>query len=91
MKTKNDEFGPAKKHIAVTTGEAIRMLRELKDWTQEELAKRSGINAKNISMLENDHIDIGKKRAEQLAKAFGVHPAIIMFPEYEGEQIQKAA
>jgi len=91
MKTKNDGFVPAKKRIAVTTGEAIRMLRELKGWTQEELARRSGINAKNISMLEHDHIDIGKKRAERLAKAFGVHPAIIMFPEYEGEQLQRAA
>ena len=38
MKTKNDDFAPAKKHAAVTTGEAIRMLRELKGWTQEELA-----------------------------------------------------
>jgi len=91
MKTMNDGFVPAKKHIAVTTGEAIRMLRELKGWTQEELARRSGINAKNISMLENDHIDIGKRRAEQLARAFGVHPAIVMFPEYEGELIQNAA
>jgi len=49
MKTKRDDFPPAKKHAAVTTGEAIRMLRELKGWTQEELARRSGINAKNIS------------------------------------------
>jgi hypothetical protein len=42
-------------------------------------------------MLENDRIDIGKRRAEQLAKALKVHPAIIMFPEYEGEMIQQAA
>jgi len=47
MKTKRDGFAPAKKHAAVSTGEAIRMLRELKGWTQEELAKQSGINAKN--------------------------------------------
>jgi transcriptional regulator with XRE-family HTH domain len=59
------------------------MLRVLKEWTQEELAKRSGITSTNISLLENGRIDIGKKRAEQLAKAFNVHPAIIMFPEYE--------
>lgn len=91
MKRKSDDFVPAKKHAAITTGEAIRMLRDLKGWTQEELAKRSGINAKNISMLENDRVDIGKRRAEQLAKAFKVHPAIIMFPEYEGELIQQAA
>ena len=91
MKTKNSEFVPAKNHVPVTTGEAIRMLRELKGWTQEELAMQTGINAKNISMLENDRIDIGKRRAEQLAKAFKVHPALIMFPEYEAELIQHAA
>ena len=86
-----NEFKPAQKRAILFTSEAIRMLRELKGWTQEELAKRSGINAKNISLLENDKVDIGKKRAEQLAHAFKVHPAIIMFPEYESELIQKAA
>jgi len=85
------DFLPAKKHVTLTTGEVIRMLRELKGWTQEDLALKSGINAKNISLLENNKVDIGKKRAEQLAAAFKVHPAIIMFPEYEGDFIQRAA
>jgi transcriptional regulator with XRE-family HTH domain len=67
------------------------MLRDLKGWTQQELAKRSGINATNISLLENERVDIGKKRAELLAKAFKVHPAIIMFPEYEADAIGSAA
>lgn len=84
-------YSPAKKRAALTTGEVIRMLRELKGWTQEELARRSGLNAKNISLLENNRVDIGKRRTEQLAKAFKVHPAIIMFPEYEAELIGKAA
>ena len=88
---KKKDFAPAKKHASITTGEAIRMLRELKGWTQEKLAKESGINSKNISLLENNKVDIGKKRAVQLAQAFGVHPAIIMFPEYEADLIQKAA
>jgi len=88
---KKKDFIPANKHASMTTGEVIRMLRELKEWTQEELAKQSGINSKNISLLENGKVDIGKKRAEQLAHAFGVHPAIIMFPEYEAELIQKVA
>lgn len=38
-----------------------------------------------------DKVDIGKRRAEQLACAFDVHPAIIMFPEYEAGEIRKAA
>ena len=91
MKIHKDEFMPAQKHADVTSGEAIRMLRDLKGWTQEELAARSGINAKNISLLENDRIEIGKRRAKQLAKAFGIHPATIMFPEYEADLIGSTA
>lgn len=85
------EFVPAKSHAALTSGEVIRMLRALKGWTQAELAARSGISATNLSLLENNRVEIGKKRAEQLARAFDVHPAIIMFPEYEAREIQRAA
>ena len=88
---KSEEFIPATQHATLTTGEVIRMLRELKGWTQLQLAQESGIHAKNISLLENERINIGKKRAEQLAKAFNVHPAIIMFPEYEADLIGQAA
>ena len=84
-------FVSAKPHIAMTTGEVIQMLRRLKDWTQAELAMRYSISPTNISLLENDKVGIGKKRAEQLAKAFGIHPAIIMFPEYEGKEIKMVA
>jgi transcriptional regulator with XRE-family HTH domain len=92
MRSKNKaEFVPARPHAVLTTGEVIRMLRELKGWTQVELARRSGINATNISLLENEKVEIGKRRAEQIAKAFDVHPAIIMFPEYEGSEIRKVA
>lgn len=91
MSVGDSTYGIAKAHIALSTGEVIKMLRELKGWTQAEIARRSGIGVTNISLLENDKIDIGKKRAEQLANAFGVHPAIIMFPEYEAKDIEKAA
>lgn len=89
MKTK--DFVPATPHAHLSTGEVIRMLRELKGWTQKELAKRSGISETNLSLLENDKVDIGKKRAKQLAKAFSIHPAIIMFPEYETQELGKVA
>lgn len=84
-------FVPARPHATLSTGQVIRMLRDLKGWTQEELAVRSGISATNLSLLENDKVDIGKKRVEQLAGAFDVHPAIIMFPEYEAREIAKVA
>jgi transcriptional regulator with XRE-family HTH domain len=85
------DYVTAKRHAMLTTGEVIKMLRELKGWTQEELSAKCGITASNISLLEHNRVDIGKKRAEQLAKAFNVHPSIIMFPEYESDAIQKAA
>jgi len=91
MKTNTSNYVPTKQHAVLTTGEVIKMLRELKGWTQEELAKHCSINAKNISMLENDKVEIGKKRALQIATAFDVHPAIIMFPEYESKEIPKVA
>ncbi len=85
------KFITAEPHASLTTGEVIRMLRELKGWTQKELAKCSGISVSNLSLLENKKIEIGKKRTEQLAKAFDIHPAIIMFPEYEAKEIERAA
>jgi DNA-binding XRE family transcriptional regulator len=90
-KSRKRKFVPAKPCAGLTTSEVIRMLRELKEWTQGDLAKRSGITATNISLLENGKVEIGKRRAEQLAEAFKVHPAIIMFPEYEAKAILKAA
>ncbi|VAX33580.1 hypothetical protein MNBD_NITROSPIRAE01-555 [hydrothermal vent metagenome] len=92
MKLHEDrDFTKAERHARFTTGEALRMLRELKGWTQKELSKRSGIQVSNISLLENDKIEIGKKRVLGLANALGVHPAIIMFPEYEEEDIRIAS
>ena len=91
MKINPNDFVPARPHARVTTGEVIRILRQKKGWTQKELARRCGISTTNLSMLENDRIDIGKKRAEQLARAFKIHPAILMFPEYESQEIARAA
>src|SRR5260370_41211512 len=91
MRINPNDFLPARPHARVTSGEVIRTLREKKGWTQEELARRSKISATNLSMLENDRLEIGKRRVEVLAKAFGIHPAIIMFPEYEARDIAKAA
>ncbi len=88
---KKNEFIAARPHVELSTGEVIRMLRELKGWTQDALAERSGISPTNLSLLENNRVDIGKKRVLQLAEAFGVHPATIMFPEFEAAEIRKAA
>lgn len=85
------EFLTARPHAELSSGEVIRMLRELKGWTQENLAERSGVSPTNLSLLENNRVDIGKKRVLQIARAFDVHPATIMFPEHESAEIKRAA
>ena len=90
-KIRFNDFLPAISHAHLSTGEVIRMLRELKGWTQAELSRRCGMSPTNISLLENSRVEIGKRRVLQLAKAFRVHPAIIMFPEFEEKAIKEAA
>ena len=82
IKRKGREYVPAKQRPKLTPGDAIRLMRELKEWTQKGLAGRSGISAQNISMLENNRIPLGRKRALLLSKVFGVHPGTLMFPDY---------
>lgn len=81
MRRRSKKYVAEKNRVSLTTGEAIQILREFKGWTQEELARRSGIAATNISRLENGYLELGKQRAIALAKAFGVHPATLMFPD----------
>src|SRR5262245_21270021 len=76
------KYRSERRHTHLSGGEAIALLSELKGWTQEELARRSGVASTNISRLENGHLDLGKQRAIALAKAFGVHPATLMFPDF---------
>ncbi len=90
-KINKEDFVLATRQVELSTGVVIKILREWMVWTQAELAERSGISSTNISLLENDRVDIGKKRAESLARAFGIHPAIIMFPGYDADEIKKAA
>ena len=82
IRRKGKEYVPARQRTKLTPGAAIRLMRELKEWTQKELASRTGISAQNISMLENNRIPLGRKRALLLSKAFGIHPGTLMFPDY---------
>jgi transcriptional regulator with XRE-family HTH domain len=85
------DFVPAKNYAELTTGDVVKILREWQEWSRADLAKHSGININNLSLIEHDRVDIGKKRAEALGKAFGVHPALIMFPNFGAQYLRKAA
>ena len=79
-------FVKAKVHQSLTPGEALRMIRELQGLSQNELAKLSGIPQSNISALENGSRQLGRERAITLAKALHVHPAVLLFPDFEMDQ-----
>lgn len=69
--------------ILMTPGEMVKTLRELKGWSQLELSEQTGISQANISAIENGRVEIGKQRAIAFAEAFNVHPASIMFADYD--------
>ena len=83
MGKKKKEFVQAKVNRKITPGEMLRTLRELQEFTQKELASATGISQSNISAMENDGSQIGRERALVLAKVLKVHPAVILFPDFD--------
>ncbi len=77
------DFRPAKRHIEVSTGESVRILRELQDLSQNELAGLCGIPQSTISAIENDRIRLGVERGKVLARALKCHPAVLLFPGWD--------
>ena len=77
------DFKPAKRRIEVSVGESVRIIRELQDMSQNNLAKASGIPQSAISAIENDRINLGVERAKTLARVLKCHPAVLVFPGWE--------
>ena len=79
------EYRKAKQHIAVSPGESVRIIRELQEMSQNELAAASGIPQSTISAIENDRVNLGVERAKVLARALKCHPAVLVFPGWDVE------
>ena len=80
------DYKKAKRNIDVTVGESIRILRELQELSQNELADITGIPQSTISAIENNRIQLGVERAKVLARALSCHPAVLVFPGWDIEQ-----
>src|SRR6056297_1027981 len=76
------DFLPARQHIEVSSGDSLRILRELQELSQNELAERSGIPQGTISAIENGRVRLGVERAKTLARALRCHPAVLVFPSW---------
>ena len=77
------EYRPAKKRIAVSVGESVRIIRELQELSQNQLSNLTGIPQATISAIENDRVRLGVERAKVLARALKCHPGVLVFPGWE--------
>ncbi len=81
-----NEYQKARKHIEVSVGESVRILRELQELSQNELAARTGIPQSTLSAIENNRVKLGVERAKVLARALACHPAVLIFPGWDIDQ-----
>lgn len=80
------EYRKAKKRIDVSVVESVRILRELQEMSQNELAAATAIPQSTISAIENNRIRLDVERAKVLAKALRCHPAVLVFPGWDVER-----
>ena len=77
------EYRKAKRRVDVSIGESVRIMRELQELSQNELAARTGIPQSTISAIERDRVNLGVERAKVLARALRCHPAVLVFPGWD--------
>ena len=77
------EFRKAKRSVEVTSGESVRILRELQEFSHNDLAKLTGIPQSTISAIENDRVRLGVERSKVFARALRCHPAVLVFSGWD--------
>lgn len=77
------EYRQAKKRVDVSVAESVRILRQLQEMSQNDLAMATGIPQSTISAIENGRVRLRIERAKVLARALRCHPAVIVFPGWD--------
>ncbi len=77
------DYSKAKQTVEVSIGSSVRILRELQELSQNELALLTGIPQSTLSAIEHDKVKLGVERAKVLARALKCHPAVIVFPGWD--------
>ena len=78
-----NDYRLAKRSTDVSVGESVKILRELQELSQNDLAELTGIPQSTISGIENDRIQLGVERAKVLARSLQCHPAVLVFPGWD--------
>jgi transcriptional regulator with XRE-family HTH domain len=77
------DYRRAARRVDVSVGASVRIMRELQELSQNELAGLSGIPQSTISAIERDRVNLGLERAKVLARALRCHPAVLVFPGWD--------
>lgn len=77
------EYRKAKKRIEVSSGESVKILRELQELSQNELSEITRIPQSTISAIECGRVNLGVERAKVLARALRCHSAVLVFPGWD--------
>lgn len=80
------DFIKAQKRIEVTVGESVKIIRELQELSQNDLAALTRIPQSTISAIENNRTKLGIERAKTLARALKCHPAVLVFANWDVEK-----
>lgn len=84
-KAKPSRYVEARVRVALTPGDSLRLAREVQEMSQAALAAATGIRQPTISSLESGHARLGADCAEKLARALKVHPAVLLWPNWDAE------
>jgi len=78
-------FSISKKREVLTPGESVRVAREMLNLSQNDLSRVTGLPQSTISGIESGRINLGVERAKVLARALKVHPAVLVFSDWDAE------
>ena len=77
------DYRKARRRVEVSVGESVRIIRELQELSQNQLAELTGIPQSTISGIENNRVKLGVERAKVIARALKCHPAVLVFPGWD--------
>lgn len=69
-------------------GNAIKICRVRKGWTQETLAKKADVSASYLSLVENNKRDATLSSVKRIAQRLGVPLSLLMFLAADGTELQ---
>ena len=77
---------PYRARLKLSPGDSVRIVREMQEMSQSQLAKATGLSQPVISGIEKGRVALGVERAEKIARALKVHPAVLIWANWDEEE-----